>query len=65
MSNNEIKSIGEASKFLKVSVKTLRRWSNLGKIKFITTSGGHRRYLKKDLVDFLDSKYSLIIKSEK
>jgi predicted site-specific integrase-resolvase len=34
-----------ASKHFKVSKNTLRTWSSLGKIKYITTEGGHRRYL--------------------
>lgn len=34
----------EASKILKVSQQTLREWADSGKIKTITTRGGHRRY---------------------
>ena len=33
-----------ASKHFKVSKNTLRTWSSLGKIKYIRTEGGHRRY---------------------
>jgi len=35
----------DAIKAYKVSVDTLRRWANSGKIEFTTTKGGHRRYL--------------------
>ena len=35
----------EASKYFHVSENALRTWANKGKIKFITTQGGHRRYL--------------------
>lgn len=35
----------EASKYFNVSENALRVWANNGKIKFITTKGGHRRYL--------------------
>ena len=34
-----------ASKELNVSAQCLRTWANDGKIKYITTKGGHRRYL--------------------
>lgn len=37
-------SIGEAAEFLGVSVKTLRRWSDAGKIPVTTNPSGHRRY---------------------
>jgi len=32
------------SQKLQVSQQTLRRWASVGKISFITTDGGHRRY---------------------
>ena len=35
----------EAQKTFNVSRDTLRRWAIEGKIKYITTQGGHRRYL--------------------
>jgi excisionase family DNA binding protein len=38
----------EASKYFKVSDNTLRMWATSGKIKYITTEGGHRRYLIND-----------------
>lgn len=34
----------EASKYYQVTKETLRLWSEKGKVEFITTSGGHRRY---------------------
>ena len=37
-------SIGQAAKELGVSVKTLRRWEEQGKIEAERTAGGHRRY---------------------
>ena len=43
-------SIKEASEFLGVSIDTLRRWEKAGKITSSRTSGGHRRYEKKDLI---------------
>lgn len=35
----------KASKYYNVSENALRAWANKGQIKFITTNGGHRRYL--------------------
>ena len=35
----------DASKYYNVSDYALRSWSSQGKIKYITTQGGHRRYL--------------------
>ena len=42
-------SIGKAAEKLGVSVKTLRRWSDAGKINFERTPTGHRRYYLSDL----------------
>ena len=38
----------QAREHYKVSEKTLKRWSDSGKIKFINTKGLHRRYLIED-----------------
>lgn len=34
----------EAQKIYKVAEQTLRDWATSGKINYITTAGGHRRY---------------------
>jgi len=34
----------EACKELGISPNTIRKWANEGKIKYIKTDGGHRRY---------------------
>jgi putative resolvase len=39
----------EARRLLKITDRTLFEWSKQGKINFITTKGGHRRYLKKEI----------------
>ena len=39
----------QATKHYKVSDQTLRTWANEGRIKHITTKGGHRRYLLEDI----------------
>ena len=41
--------IGEAAKILGVSVGTVRRWEQEGKISAIRTLGGQRRFRRDDL----------------
>nr|CAO87231.1 unnamed protein product [Microcystis aeruginosa PCC 7806] len=43
-------TIREASGLLGVSIKTLRRWEQQGKISSIRTPGGHRRYRRQDIL---------------
>jgi len=45
-------SIGDAASALGISVKTLRRWEEAGKIAAIRTAGGHRRYPVNELQRF-------------
>lgn len=40
----EFVSSSKAQEFYKVSEQTLRDWANNGKLNYITTAGGHRRY---------------------
>lgn len=42
-------SIGETAKILGVSVKTVRRWADLGKLKSIRSPSGHRRFNLQDI----------------
>lgn len=42
-------SIGEAAKELGVSVKTIRRWSDSGKLRSERSPSGHRRYYLADI----------------
>lgn len=53
MSTQVLLAIGKAAELLNVSVKTLRRWSNAGKIPFIKTPTGHRRYRLEDIESLL------------
>lgn len=46
-------TIGEAAKFLGVSIDTLRRWDLKGKLRAIRSSGGHRYYSKEQLESFV------------
>ena len=47
---NTLITIREASDLLGVSIKTLRRWEQQGKIAPIRTRGGHRRFRPEDLL---------------
>ncbi len=49
---NQPLSIHEASEFLGVSTKTLRRWEAKKVLVPVRTAGGHRRYSFKKLVEF-------------
>ena len=50
MSMDNLITIREASDLLGVSIKTLRRWEQQGKITSIRTPGGHRRYRRQDIL---------------
>lgn len=45
----------EVAKFLAVDPKTVSRWAAEGKIGFVTTPGGHRRFHPDDLRSFLQN----------
>ncbi|MDD2471781.1 MAG: helix-turn-helix domain-containing protein [Dehalococcoidales bacterium] len=49
-------SIGEACRILGVSEATLRQWTDDGKIKVFITPGGHRRYKRSQLEEFMISR---------
>lgn len=42
-------SLGPASRLLGVDPDTLRRWSDVGRIRSFTTPGGHRRFARSDV----------------
>lgn len=43
----------EASRLLKITVRTLLNWDYKGKVKCIRTKGGHRRFLLSDILEKL------------
>ncbi|MGF1673849.1 MAG: IS607 family transposase [Rivularia sp. (in: cyanobacteria)] len=50
MENKEVTiSIGDAAKELGVSVKTVRRWADAGKLRFERSPSGHRRFFLADI----------------
>ena len=52
----EILTVSQASKYCKVSSKTIINWIDAGHIKAYKTVGGHRRIKKEDLDQFLKDK---------
>jgi excisionase family DNA binding protein len=50
---DDILTVVEASKYCKVSPKTIINWIESGHIKAYKTVGGHRRITKADLEDFM------------
>jgi len=52
----EILTVSQASKYCKVSSKTIINWIDAGHLKAYKTVGGHRRIKKEDLDQFLKEK---------
>jgi excisionase family DNA binding protein len=46
-------TLGQAAKYLGVAQSTIRKWSDQGRVPAFYTPGGHRRYRRNDLDDFL------------
>lgn len=49
MTQAQLLSIGEAANRLGISVDTLRRWSNEGRVPAVTLPSGHRRFRLEDI----------------
>jgi excisionase family DNA binding protein len=47
-------TLGQASKYLGVAQSTMRKWSDVGRVPAFYTPGGHRRYRRADLDQFLE-----------
>lgn len=43
----------EVAKMFRVDPKTVTRWANGGKLSFVRTLGGHRRYRKAEVLQLL------------
>ena len=48
-------TLGQAAKYLGVAQSTIRKWSDQGRVPAFYTPGGHRRYRKGDLDQFLEN----------
>ena len=51
-------TLGQAAKYVGVAQSTMRKWSDLGRVSAFYTPGGHRRYRRADLDQFLDRSWS-------
>ena len=47
-------TLGQAARYLGVAQSTIRKWSDSGRLRAFKTPGGHRRYRRADLDDFLE-----------
>lgn len=45
----------EAASYLNVSTESIRNWTKAGKLKAVTTLGGHRRFYLEDIENFINS----------
>lgn len=57
--SEELISIGNAARLLGVSIDTLRRWDEGGKLKAARTTGGHRVYRQHDIEIFLSDLWTI------
>jgi len=55
----------EASRLLKVTVRTLLNWDYKGKVKCIKTKGGHRRFLLSDIISKIPEKRQPTLKKRR
>jgi excisionase family DNA binding protein len=47
-------TLGQAAKYLGMAQSTIRKWSDQGRLPAFYTPGGHRRYRRSDLDEFLE-----------
>ncbi len=59
MTKEELISISEAASILGVSIDTLRRWDQSGKLSSIKSEGGHRNYYRSQIEIFLNDLFGL------
>src|ERR1700716_3907003 len=52
--DSEWLTLGQAARFLGVAQSTIRKWSDTGRLPAFYTPGGHRRYRRSDLDEFLN-----------
>jgi excisionase family DNA binding protein len=53
MSGKSLLTPSEAAKLLNVAPTTIRHWAQIGRLAFITTPGGHRRFDKSDILSLM------------
>lgn len=55
-SDSEYLTPAEVARLFRVDPKTVTRWGHAGTLKSIRTPGGHRRYLKSDVMKWLEDR---------
>lgn len=55
-SSKEWLTLSEAARMLGIHPTTLRRWANQGAVPVKVTPGGHRRFLREDLLTFVNQR---------
>lgn len=50
---------GEVAELFDVETKTVCKWANAGKLTVVRTIGGHRRYLKAEVLALRNAKITL------
>lgn len=55
----EVLSSGDVGKLFGVNAKTVTRWAKEGLIDYFITPGGHYRYHREDVFEFLQNKRGL------
>jgi excisionase family DNA binding protein len=48
-------TLGQAARFLGVAQSTIRKWSDAGRVPAFYTPGGHRRFRRSDLQEFVEA----------
>jgi len=48
---NELLRLSQAAQLVCVHPETLRRWADNGKVRFVRTPGGERRFYRDDLLE--------------
>jgi excisionase family DNA binding protein len=59
MHEEELISISEAARLLGVSMDTLRRWDQSGKLSSVKSEGGHRKYYRSQIEIFLNDLFGI------
>ncbi|MDO8618390.1 MAG: helix-turn-helix domain-containing protein [Candidatus Daviesbacteria bacterium] len=59
MAQEEFISIGEAASILGVSIDTLRRWDENGKLTSVKSKGGHRKYYQSQIELYLNDLFGV------
>ena len=54
--NQSLMTPSEVARLFRVDAKTVSRWAQEGKLPFIRTLGGHRRYPRDEVMRLLDGR---------